>query len=416
MDIQSREKEAGIDIGYEFYQIIKDFDNPVQIFREAFQNSYDEGSTEVVCKVFIEKKLGSEDLFIDIRDNGNGLLKENIDCFFGLAKSTKINKDKQPVAGKIGYKGHGTKIFFNSESVEIISKTKNENSWYVKLDEPIKQLRETGKLKYTDFSKTDNAPFQLPDKYGTGFFVRIKNPYYFKTQHTRFLLNHLYLRDYTKWYTVFGNIKNIFTGKQSNVNLLLQGLNFENFKELYNNEHQIDPVSNIVKFYNNEYESIKMGHHFPEERFTDRDMKNYSSKIKQNKPYYDYYSRAIYKDRVYCDNNLYFDFVFYAEGYETKRRYDPLLSRRGKSTLSTNMIHTDAERYGLWACKGGVPIQKIDDWIEGGRGIGTYTYMHAFIDCDNFDLVANRGSMMNTDIEIQEIKKKKIKNIIKKKK
>ena len=61
------------------------------------------------------------------------------------------------------------------------------------------------------------------------------------------------------------------------------------------------------------------------------------------------------------------------------------------------MVHSDSERYGLWVCKGGIPVEKVDSWIEGGKGV--YSYMQAFIDCDDFDLTANRGSVRNTKIE-----------------
>jgi DNA topoisomerase VI subunit B len=103
--------EATIDSGYEFYQTIIDFDHPIQIFREAFQNSIDEDANEVYCRISLEKKLGKEDLYLDIWDNGTGLRKENVECFFGLAKSTKVDKNKTPLPGKLGYKGHGTKVF-----------------------------------------------------------------------------------------------------------------------------------------------------------------------------------------------------------------------------------------------------------------------------------------------------------------
>jgi hypothetical protein len=103
---------------------------------------------------------------------------------------------------------------------------------------------------------------------------------------------------------------------------------------------------------------------------------------------------------VYLENNFHFDFVINCEGYESKRLYDPLLSRRGKSPIDKSLQHTDSERYGFWACKGGVPIERVDDWIQGARGVGTYTYLHAFVDCDAFELTANRGSVRNTNLEI----------------
>jgi hypothetical protein len=409
-------KDATVDKGYEFYQTIIDFDHPIQIFREAFQNSIDEDASLVYCRVYTEKTLGHEDLYIDIWDNGAGLKKENIDCFFGLAKSTKVDKNKNPLSGKLGYKGHGTKIFFKSERVEICSKTPNGQVWGVVLEDAVKQIRNSGSgFKYSDFLKEENLFIKFPKEFKSGFFVRIKNPAYFKTQYTRFMLNHMYLRDYSKWYTVFGNIRTAFDDSKKEKYLFLQGLNIEQLNNKYNNFKAIDPVPDFQKVNSIVFEKIPMGHYFPDQRTTDREMEAYTKKVGENKPYSDYYSKEVYKDRVYLDNNIYFDFIIYTEGYETKRRYDILLSRRGPSP-DKNLLHTDGERYGLWASKGGVPIEKVDDWILGGRGVGTYTYLHAFVDCDSFELTGTRGSIRNTDLEIIEKIKGKINEILSDKK
>jgi len=404
--------EAEIDIGYETYQIIRDFDNPIQIFREAFQNSADEEATEVYCRVSAEKKLGGEDLTIDIWDNGLGLSEKTIPCFFGLAKSTKITPKMMPT-GKIGYKGHGTKIYFNSERIEIFSKpNKNEVGWGVILEDPIKQIEDHGMYRYSKQIDEKDFPFKLPPEYQTGFFLRIKNPRLFKTQHERYILTHLYLRDYAKWYTVFGNIRNLFDDTVPNVRLFLQGLNMDYFYKNFNSPAKIDPLPKFIEKDSQIFEELPMGHYFPPERKDDTSMKAYVKKIGSNKQYYDYYSREIYRNKEFLDSGISFNFVLYTEGYETKRRYDVLLSRREKIDIDRNLQHTDGERYGLWACKGGVPIEKVDEWIVGGRGVGAYTYMHAFIDCDAFELTANRGSVKNTDLEILDQTRAKITEIM----
>lgn len=405
-------KEAGIDVGYEFYQIIIDFDQPIQIFREAFQNSIDEGATEVYCHVFVEKSLGQENLYIDVWDNGLGLKRENVDCFFGLAKSTKVDKNKMPLAGKLGYKGHGTKVFFRCEKVEIYSRNQGGQGWGVVLEDAVKQIRESGRFKYSDFLDEEKLTIRLPEEFKTGFYLRIKNPTHFQTQHTRFMLNHMYLRDYTKWYTVFGNIRTAFEASEIERCLLLRGLNADHFKTQYNDFKFIEPVPEWRAVESLDFEKMKTGHHFPEQRTTDKQMEPYAKKVGLNKPFSVYYSKEIFKDRVYLDNNLYFDFIVYGEGYETKRRYDVLLSRPGPSSVDKNLTHLDSERYGLWACKGGVPIEKIDDWIVGGRGIGSYTYMHGFVDCESFELTGTRGSIRNTDLEIIGKIKQKINEIL----
>lgn len=81
MDKIEMKNMAGIETGYEFFQIVKDFDNPLQIFREAFQNSIDADATEIICHVYLKKTLEDQDLFIDIYDNGHGLSESEVDSF-----------------------------------------------------------------------------------------------------------------------------------------------------------------------------------------------------------------------------------------------------------------------------------------------------------------------------------------------
>lgn len=404
--------EVQINKGYELYQIITDFGDPLEIFREAFQNAIDENADEVFCRVYERKRLGGSDLIIDVWNNGEGLSRSNVDCFFDLANSSKIDLNRVPKTGKLGYKGHGSKIFFNSEKVQVCSKT-IDDYWAVEMTNPIQQIDSNGTIHYSSFQEPSSLDINLPTNWNQGFFVRIIGHRHFKTQHTQFKLNHKCLRDYSKWFTVFGTIRTLFDDdlKNRNIKLFLSGLNMQSFKSEFLTTNVIDPVPVFKIIDEIEYEVIQLGHYFPEQRFSDISMKSYVKKIGSNKAYYEYYSRQ-FMDRVSCSNNINFNLVISIEGYETKRQYDILLTRRGKAR--TDITHTDSERYGLWACKSGIPVQKVDDWIEGGKG--TYSFMQAFIDCDDFELTANRGSINNSDIEKLEIVKRKVNDIFASKK
>jgi hypothetical protein len=399
--------EVNINKGYELYQIITDFGEPLEIFREAFQNAIDECASEVYCSVYEEKKLSGNTLIVEVWNNGYGLPKDKINCFFDLAYSTKIDENKIPVKGKLGYKGHGSKIFFNSESVTICSKN-SDGLYCAKADNPIAQIDRSNTFFY-DFINSETSGINFPSNWDQGFYIRIAGHLHFKTQHTRFKLSHQHLRDYIMWFTVFGTIQNIYNKKlaDKNIYLYLRGLGFESFADEFNTKDKIDPIPELIDINSIKYEKIKLGHYFPDQRDTDKAMKLYVGSIFSSRPYYEYYSKKIYSAAINCSNNISFYLVISVEGYETKRRYDTLLTRRGRTR--TDITHTDSERYGIWACKGGVPIQKIDDWIEGSKGI--YSYIQAFVDCDDFNLTANRGSINNTDIEKLGIIKAKLNEI-----
>lgn len=403
--------EVQINKGYELYQIITDFGEPLEIFREAFQNAIDENAQKVFCHVYEKQRMSGSELIIDIWNDGNSLRREHVANFFGLAKSTKVDENNMPIKGKLGYKGHGAKIFFNARKVQICSK-ENGVEWGVDLNTPLTQLENNNTFEYSDFISSKQLEMHLPDDWERGFMVRIIGPRHFSTLHTQFKLNHMYLRDYIKWYTVFGTIQVLYDDnlKEKNIKLYLSGLKVDDFKKAYNKPELVDPLPEFEKSNDVTYEIIKMGHIFPEERCTESKMKQYAKSVNSTRAYYDFYSRMIYNNNVVCSNNTAFRLVISLEGYETKRRYDLLLSKRGKAR--TEMMHTDGERYGLWVCKGGVPVEKVDDWIEGGKGTGTYTYMQAFIDCEDFQLTANRGSIKNSDIEKIDIVKRELNHIL----
>ncbi len=313
-DLYKNKAEA--DLGYEFSQVITDFGNPVEIFREAFQNAVDENATEVYCRVHREKQLGKEDLIIDIWDNGTGLREENVKCFFGLAKSTKIKKDKTPVGGKYGYKGHGTKPFFKSELVEIFSKPDlDKPGWGVILKDPLKQIQDKGIYFYSNPIDESKCRVRLPQNINQGFFLRIRNPFHFSTQHTWYMLNHLYLRDYAKWFTVFGTIRVWFDPNMFKAKLYLSGLNIEDFKNTFDDLTKIDPIPKFIEKDKQLFEEIEMGHYFPpRDRFTEPKMKEYAKRVNDNKPYYDYYSKLIVNHKYTLPNNVHFYFLVNSEG------------------------------------------------------------------------------------------------------
>ncbi len=333
--------------------------------------------------------------YIDIWNNGNYLSKDCVRNFFGLACSTKVDNHLQQKKGKFGYKGHGSKIFFNAEKIQICSKNRNEQ-WIVELDNPLRQIEEKNTLHYSDFLDISDDTIRLPDNWDEGFFIRIINPRHFPDKRSQYKLNHIYLRDYILWYTIFGSIQILDDNfPLKDVKLFLHGIDIEGFKNKI--EEKIinpDPIISFETISDVEYEIINLGHIFPTIRKTERDMKSYIKTRGEQKNFYDFYASR-YEKNITTPEGYKFKLVMSFEGPETKRTYDLLLS---KKNAPKELLHTESERYGIWACKGGVPVEKIDNWYEGGKG--TYSYMQTFIDCDDFKLTANRGSVQNTEIAI----------------
>jgi hypothetical protein len=90
----------------EFIEIASDFEDPLEVIREALSNSYDANATQV--DINIEQDDEGRNTLV-IKDNGHGMDEDDLSSFFDLGNS---NKDDA-----IGYKGHGTKIYYKSDKV-----------------------------------------------------------------------------------------------------------------------------------------------------------------------------------------------------------------------------------------------------------------------------------------------------------
>ena len=92
----------------EFIEIASDFEDPLEVIREALSNSYDANATQVDIKIEQDDE-GRNTLVIE--DDGHGMDEDDLSSFFDLGNS---NKDDA-----IGYKGHGTKIYYKSDKIRF---------------------------------------------------------------------------------------------------------------------------------------------------------------------------------------------------------------------------------------------------------------------------------------------------------
>lgn len=103
----------------EFLEIASDFEDPLEVIRESLSNSYDANSGEILIEIN-QRPTGSE---IIIEDDGDGMTSDELESFFDLGNSTKRGKEND----SIGYKGHGTKIFYKSDRIEVSSANEGTN-------------------------------------------------------------------------------------------------------------------------------------------------------------------------------------------------------------------------------------------------------------------------------------------------
>ena len=73
-----------------------------------------------------------------VQRHGIGMTVETIKAFLNLSDSAKpdVAQDGMVRRRMTGYKGHGTKVYFNSEFVEVLTRRTNETPVYCGLADP----------------------------------------------------------------------------------------------------------------------------------------------------------------------------------------------------------------------------------------------------------------------------------------
>ncbi len=350
-----------VDETQEFIEIANDFSNPLDLVREAISNSYDAGSSKIWISFNVIKQQGEKVFKVILKDNGSGMSREQLQNFFDLGNSTRRDDENT-----IGEKGHGTKVYFNSDRIEVKTST-GEDSLSAVMDKPFEKL----------FKRIIPTVQVVPmdETYDKGTEIII----YAYNNNRRDRFKHHIIKDYIVWFTKHGSIENQFSSLANSVDLHLKGLDEDDF------------------------ELIPQGHHFPQDsKSIDRLLDEYLVKAPGH------YSKKIIKKGVLNKYpEIKYQAIFCIEGKYAKYKYNPMLKRSGYS--APDGAYTIQERYGLWLCKDNIAIQRKNEWItyKGSE----YTKFHAFVNCQDLRLTANRGSVDNTPSEILQGIKEVVKEI-----
>jgi len=341
-----------VDEAQEFIEIANDFSNPLDLVREAISNAFDAKAKIIKIHFDVIKQYGESVLQITMSDDGTGMDRKGLQAFFDLGNSSRREEPET-----IGEKGHGTKVYFNSSEIRV-STVRDGKLLSAEMKEPFKRLfdRKIPEVKGQEDDAADRAT-------GTTITVIGYN------NNRRDLFTHEILKDHISWFTKFGSFERE-AGIENNLDtkLELKGLN------------RTTP------------EILEFGHFFPPDSV---DVNKLFDKYFADAP--KYYAKQITKTgQLKNFPEIKYDAVFVIEGNKIKQDYNPMLRRQGYSAPEGS--YTVQERYGLWLSKDYIPVQRANEWI-GTRG-SEYTRFHAFLNCQDFRLTANRGSIQNTPTEI----------------
>jgi len=355
----------------EFLEISSDFGNPKEIVREAISNSFDAGANEISASVLIDKSTGEDELVISIEDDGEGMTEKELRYFFGLGFTNRVALDAygNKISEAIGEKGHGTKIYFNSRRIEV-STVRNGKQIEAYLDNPKRELRK-GNVPDVTYEITSSSA-----ESGTKVTIRGYN------NNRRAGFSHKELKDYIYWFTKFGSFETaVGKKKPKNVTLTLSGLG--------------GPPE--------EGEKLEFGHPFPKQVTDIRKLR----KLDYVEPLDHYVARWCFpKEPLIGMPGAHLDFVFYIEGDKAKRTYNEMIHEKWATWLDGQYYVGD--RYGLWLCRDYIPIERQNSWVAEKT---EWTKYHAFVNCQEFRLTANRGDLGNTPKETMDAIEKTVRSI-----
>lgn len=351
----------------EFIEIAFDFSNPLDLVREAISNSFDAKATKIkMLFEAIPKKYGKKKFQITLEDDGTGMDMKGLKSFFDLGNSLSRGDDT-----KIGEKGHGTKVYINCDSIKV--DTKKDGVHYIAtMNEPKYHLLD-GQIPEVHV-EIDESDSTNPDATWTKIVILGYN------DDDRKKFTHEQLKDYILWFTKMGSIEKEFGIEENkNVTLALRGVDRTEAEG---------------------YETLEFGHFFPAETPSISELLEIHM---ANAPKY-YCKRWLFEEKLENSPESKCEVVFYLEGSRIKHSYNNMIRRPGHTPPEG--AYSIQERYGLWICKDYMPIQRKNEWIT--KKGSEYTKFHAFINCQELRLTANRGSIENTPSDVM----KDIQNVV----
>ena len=370
-----------VDEVWEIREIAEDFTEPFEIFREAISNSYDAHAKHIKIEIYEDEKEYKQDKFkIKITDNGDGMNPEQIKRFWSLGTSEKRNKD-----GYIGSKGHGTLIYLKAKYIDVKT-TSKEGAYESICIEPMKALL-NGKLYKTETT-------EIKKEFPNGTEILLEG-YYGDENDKRECFSMEAIKDYIYWFTKHGSFEKELVEKDDKGSL-----------KRYTN------TVITLKVFDDPEETIKFGHVFPKENYDIEKLK----KEYQDGTARDHYVKKFYGKDIKISNkyNYTFDYVIYIEGTAAKKEYNPMISDN-KKNITSRYSYKIADRYGIYLCKDYIPIMRANEWITNfGTGSNSFGLIHGFINCQEFKLTANRGSVSIKNKEIMEDLREKVQDILNK--
>lgn len=168
----------------------------LEILREALSNAKDHGAQ----RVFIASRRDPPNrVSLTLIDDGEGMDRERLEAFWGVGASVKP-------PGSIGYKGHGTKLFFTCARLSVATRSKADAAWSLTtLEQPLRtDAREVIDAPLKEGHPLWTALHELGLWSGPGTAISTED---LDCEDRAELLSRRHIESFCDWFTVIGDIR-----------------------------------------------------------------------------------------------------------------------------------------------------------------------------------------------------------------
>ncbi|RLC08833.1 MAG: hypothetical protein DRI57_23285 [Deltaproteobacteria bacterium] len=364
--------EINVNVGKEIFEIAKDFVNPIEVVREAIHNSYDACAKNMMLRALPQTlEDGNRVLSLVFFDDGLGMDREGLECFFGLGFHQSFDCSDR---NKIGFKGHGAKIYYQAAEFFVLTKKKEGDLLLAHLPQSRRNLT-SKKIPCLHLYEGQDAEekaqewgLEMLDS-GSGTSIYLID---FTPNSSRLIekFSDRNLENYIRWFTIFGTFEHILNDHPSRKVMELFIRATDSFTE----------------------RKIDFGHNLPTE-----DLVNFRVLKKRDKRRpFNYFRKTFKKLEMRIKGGYTVDILAVVEGARGRAERDLFIRRQGRK----GTLYKEDERYGLWLCKDYVPVEKKFEWTtqEDAPTLADIDPQRAliFVNCQEFSLTANRNSVGNS--------------------
>jgi hypothetical protein len=321
----------------EFLEIASDFEDPLELLRESLSNAFDAGAESVDIRIRTQPN-GSD---IIIEDDGHGMDEEDLKSFFDLGNSNKTDS--------IGYKGHGTKIFYKSDHIKV-NTSKDGTTLSAEMEQPWEKLNNRVLPEY-DVTKTDSPSSR------SGTLIRISG---FKSGEgfSPESLTYPKVHNYLKWKTIVGSTAHFFVDDFHEMDVTV-----ELDDEIDDSREQLTTTN---KFEFPSEQLLPGDGQFPAERMC----------------------------KLYGPKEISLD---HAEGTSTVEIVGMAGGKAARNELPTFGRHST--QFGVWLAKDHIKIERLNEAISHDNEFIHFLFV---ANCQDIELSANRGKIRNKSSSVYQ--------------